>query len=307
MTPYAPAERYAAGDYPTLSTPGQGLPAWTRGNRSVADTDVVLWYTFGMHHMVRAEEWPVLAGIGLSAQPSPPGAPHRPAQVAGLQASVARDASGVCQLRLRNTGAIEIVAWVVTVQSREARYIAQFRHDGWRDRYHLPSTSLTLDKDRTHRFTVRENGTLGILEVRIHLVVGADDVAYGISDYTAHTGGAEVLLRRVQEVRARQADEALDLAGRIDALVDHQGLAKVLSSKAASGVLQSHGTWNWWRVTQALQSAESRSPADMEAKADISTALGLLREAGRTGRAPITLAKGEPMQPLGVGDCAGEP
>ena len=27
VTPYAAAERYAAGDYPTLSTPGQGLPA----------------------------------------------------------------------------------------------------------------------------------------------------------------------------------------------------------------------------------------------------------------------------------------
>jgi primary-amine oxidase len=60
VTPYAAAERYAAGDYPTLSTPGQGLPAWTKGNRSVANTDVVLWYTFGMHHMVRAEEWPVM-------------------------------------------------------------------------------------------------------------------------------------------------------------------------------------------------------------------------------------------------------
>lgn len=227
--------------------------------------------------------------------------------MAGLQASVARDASGACQLRLRNTGAIEIVAWVVTVQSREARYIAQFRHDGWRDRYHLPSTSLTLDKDRTHRFTVRENGALGILEVRIHLVVGADDVAYGMSDYAAHTGGADVLLRRVQELRARQAGEALDLAGRIDALVDHQGLAKVLSSKAASAVLQSHGTWNWWRVTQALQSAESRPPGNMEAQADVSTALDLLREAGRTGRAPITLAQAEPMQPLGIGDCAGSP
>lgn len=60
VTPYAAAERYAAGDFPTLSTPGQGLPDWTKGNRPVADTDVVLWYTFGMHHMVRAEEWPVM-------------------------------------------------------------------------------------------------------------------------------------------------------------------------------------------------------------------------------------------------------
>lgn len=60
VTPYAATERYAAGDYPTLSTPGQGLPAWTKGNRSVSATDVVLWYTFGMHHVVRAEEWPVM-------------------------------------------------------------------------------------------------------------------------------------------------------------------------------------------------------------------------------------------------------
>ncbi|MEO7513296.1 MAG: hypothetical protein ABIZ91_16200 [Gemmatimonadaceae bacterium] len=60
VTPYAADERYAAGDYPTLSTPGQGLPTYTKGNRSVANTDIVLWYTFGMHHMVRAEEWPVM-------------------------------------------------------------------------------------------------------------------------------------------------------------------------------------------------------------------------------------------------------
>ena len=60
VTPYRPEERYAAGDYPTLSTPGQGLPAWTKANRRIEQTDVVLWYTIGMHHMVRAEDWPVM-------------------------------------------------------------------------------------------------------------------------------------------------------------------------------------------------------------------------------------------------------
>lgn len=60
VTPYTADERYAAGDFPTLSTPGHGLPAYTKGNRSIAATDVVLWYTFGMHHVVRAEEWPVM-------------------------------------------------------------------------------------------------------------------------------------------------------------------------------------------------------------------------------------------------------
>jgi primary-amine oxidase len=60
VTPYHHDERYAAGEYPTLSHPGQGLPAWTSQNRSIGDTDIVLWYTIGMHHMVRAEDWPVM-------------------------------------------------------------------------------------------------------------------------------------------------------------------------------------------------------------------------------------------------------
>ncbi len=60
VTPYHPDERYAAGDHPTLSEPGLGLPSWTRNDRSISDTDVVLWHTVGMHHLPRAEDWPVM-------------------------------------------------------------------------------------------------------------------------------------------------------------------------------------------------------------------------------------------------------
>ena len=60
VTPYEPRERYAAGDYPTLSTPGEGLPKWTTANRAIEGTDIVLWHTIGMHHVVRAEDWPVM-------------------------------------------------------------------------------------------------------------------------------------------------------------------------------------------------------------------------------------------------------
>ncbi|MEP6798533.1 MAG: hypothetical protein ABI890_10310, partial [Lapillicoccus sp.] len=28
--------------------------------RSVRDTDVVLWYVFGIHHITRPEDWPVM-------------------------------------------------------------------------------------------------------------------------------------------------------------------------------------------------------------------------------------------------------
>ena len=60
VTPYNPQERYAAGTYPNQSKGGGGLPAWTNANRPIQNTDLVLWYTLGFHHVVRAEDWPVL-------------------------------------------------------------------------------------------------------------------------------------------------------------------------------------------------------------------------------------------------------
>lgn len=60
VTPYAAGERYAAGNYPNQHSGGAGLPDWTSNNRSVRDTDIVLWYTLGMHHVVRTEDWPVM-------------------------------------------------------------------------------------------------------------------------------------------------------------------------------------------------------------------------------------------------------
>jgi len=60
VTAYDPDERYAAGEYSTLSEPGMGLPAWTAADRSIQETDIVLWHSIGMHHLVRAEDWPVM-------------------------------------------------------------------------------------------------------------------------------------------------------------------------------------------------------------------------------------------------------
>ena len=60
VTPYAPAERRAAGEYPNQHAGGDGLPAWTAQDRSIVDQDVVLWYTFGVTHVPRPEDWPVM-------------------------------------------------------------------------------------------------------------------------------------------------------------------------------------------------------------------------------------------------------
>ena len=59
LTTYKPAEQFAAGDYPNQSRGGDGLPAYADGE-AAENTDLVLWYTVGFHHLTRTEDWPVL-------------------------------------------------------------------------------------------------------------------------------------------------------------------------------------------------------------------------------------------------------
>jgi len=60
VTPYVPDERRAAGEFPNQHPGGDGLPQWTAQDRPIAGTDVVVWYTFGVTHFVRPEDWPVM-------------------------------------------------------------------------------------------------------------------------------------------------------------------------------------------------------------------------------------------------------
>jgi primary-amine oxidase len=70
VTPFAAEEARAAG-YPNLSAGGGGLPSFTEGNRSIEDTDVVVWYGFGINHVPRPEDWPVMPAeyVGFTLQP----------------------------------------------------------------------------------------------------------------------------------------------------------------------------------------------------------------------------------------------
>jgi primary-amine oxidase len=60
VTPYEPDERWPCGEFVVQSEQDRGLPAWTAQNRSIENTDVVVWYVFGIHHITRPEDWPVM-------------------------------------------------------------------------------------------------------------------------------------------------------------------------------------------------------------------------------------------------------
>ncbi|HET7564811.1 MAG TPA: hypothetical protein VFJ96_07435, partial [Gemmatimonadaceae bacterium] len=72
VTPYDAREMHAAGDYINQNPGGDGLVQWTRANRSVDTRDIVVWYTFGMTHIPRPEEWPVMAmqSVGFRLMPA---------------------------------------------------------------------------------------------------------------------------------------------------------------------------------------------------------------------------------------------
>jgi len=60
VTRYHPKEKYPGGDYPIQRNTLDGLVKWTEANRNVYNTDIVVWHVFGLTHVVRSEDWPVM-------------------------------------------------------------------------------------------------------------------------------------------------------------------------------------------------------------------------------------------------------
>ena len=72
VTPFDENERYPAGEFVNQSTGDDGLPAWTAKDRAIENTDVVLWHSFGVHHLPRPEDHPVQSCVmcGFTLAPS---------------------------------------------------------------------------------------------------------------------------------------------------------------------------------------------------------------------------------------------
>ena len=60
VTQFEPSEQYAAGLYINQSKGGDGLAKWVKQNRELENKDVVMWYSFGVTHLPRPEDYPVM-------------------------------------------------------------------------------------------------------------------------------------------------------------------------------------------------------------------------------------------------------
>ncbi|RAL53305.1 hypothetical protein DM860_006977 [Cuscuta australis] len=61
VTAYAPDEMFPGGEFPDQNPRiGEGLTTWVKQDRSLEETDLVLWYVFGLTHVPRLEDWPVM-------------------------------------------------------------------------------------------------------------------------------------------------------------------------------------------------------------------------------------------------------
>ncbi|XP_074316830.1 diamine oxidase [copper-containing] 1, peroxisomal-like [Silene latifolia] len=61
VTAYASNEMYPGGEFPNQNPRiGEGLASWVEKNRPLHESDVVLWYVFGVTHVPRLEDWPVM-------------------------------------------------------------------------------------------------------------------------------------------------------------------------------------------------------------------------------------------------------
>jgi primary-amine oxidase len=53
VTPNSRDERWPAGEFVNQSARDTGLAEWTKADRNIENTDVVLWYVFGIHQITR--------------------------------------------------------------------------------------------------------------------------------------------------------------------------------------------------------------------------------------------------------------
>lgn len=80
VSAFDPEERYPAGEYMNHSDGRGGIVDFVSQDRSLVNTDVVLWHVFGLHHLPHTEDFPVQPCISTGFKLMPSGFfDHNPA------------------------------------------------------------------------------------------------------------------------------------------------------------------------------------------------------------------------------------
>lgn len=71
VTPYDPQQRYGSGNYPNQNK-GDGFPYYAEKDRSIENTDIVVWHTYGHTHVCKPEDFPVMPVeyVGFTLKPN---------------------------------------------------------------------------------------------------------------------------------------------------------------------------------------------------------------------------------------------
>ncbi|GAX83474.1 hypothetical protein CEUSTIGMA_g10899.t1 [Chlamydomonas eustigma] len=71
VTPFSEVQRYPAGEYVLQAKTCTGLAEWTAEDKALKDSDPVIWYAFGVTHVVRIEDFPVMPceSVGFMLKP----------------------------------------------------------------------------------------------------------------------------------------------------------------------------------------------------------------------------------------------
>jgi primary-amine oxidase len=68
-----PSQLFPSGRFPNQRGSSAGVSEWVRRQRNLVDTNVTMWYVFGITHVVRPEEWPVMCYEVIDFHVSPEG------------------------------------------------------------------------------------------------------------------------------------------------------------------------------------------------------------------------------------------